>query len=116
LILAASEGYVSAAFILPAYFLADSLFVFFDRPFSEKFVSEQTFKSKQPYALRAIKNSYAPRWIVRTIAGVNMLLLYLAAQNIISPWMALFNFFLAYAMVFTLVWYFAQKNTAHYDI
>ncbi len=114
LILAASSGYSTAAFILPAYFLADSFVVFFNRPFSEKLVSDKDAKPQTPYCLRAIKNSYAPQWIVRTITGINMLLIFLEAQTLISPQMMMFNLVLAYAMVFTLVWYFARKNTVYH--
>lgn len=111
LLYAASGGHGEAAFILPAYFLADSLVTFFNRPFSEKLVKEGKAKYLPPYCLRAIKNSNSPKWVVRTITGINMLLVWLETQILISPQMLVFNLIVAYAMVFTLVWYFARMKS-----
>ena len=111
LLLAASKGYGEAAIIIPAYFLADTLVTFFNRPFSEKLVRNQKAKSLPLYCLRASVKSHSPQWIVRTITGVNMLLVFLEAQIIISPQMTIFNLVIAYAMVFNLVWYFARMTS-----
>ncbi len=110
LLLAAYNGYNEAAFILPAYFLADSLITFFNRPFSEKLEKQPKTKPRQLFCLLAIKKSRAPEWVVRTIAGINMLLVLLEAQVIISPQMSIFNLIIAYAMVITLVWFFARMT------
>lgn len=115
LLLAASEGYIEAAFIIPAYFLADSFITFFDRPFSEKIGKSST--PKKLFALRAVLNSQSPKLVVRLITGINMLLIFLETQILISPKMAIFNLLIAYAMVFNLVWVFARiTNKPAYDI
>lgn len=108
LLIAANQGYSEAAFIIPAYFLADSFITFFNRPFSEKLIKNQKIKSSPLYCLRAIINSNSPKWVVRTITGINMLLIFLEAQILISPQMMIFNLIVSYAMVFVLIWYFAR--------
>ncbi len=108
LLLASSHVYFEAALIIPAYFLADSFITFFNRPFSEKLDREQKPTAQPLYCLRAIRKSKAPQWVIRTITGINMLLIFLEAQILISPQMLIFNLIIAYAMVFTLVWYFAR--------
>ena len=111
LLLAANQGYSEAAFIIPAYFLADTFITFFNRPFSEKLIKNQKTKILPLYCHRAVMNSDSPKWIVRTITGINMLLIFLEAQILISPQMMIFNLIVAYAMVFTLVWYFARMTS-----
>ncbi len=108
LLFAASSGYPEAAIILPAYFLADSAITFFNRPFSEKLEKNKKPKPRPLFCFRAIINSRSPEWITRTIAGINMLLVLLEAQILISPQMSLFNVAMAYAMVFTSIWFFAR--------
>lgn len=115
LLIAASQGYIEAAFIIPAYFLADSLVTFFNRPFSEKI--EKKSVTKTLFALRATANNASPKLVVRLITGINMLLIFLETQILISPRMAIFNLLIAYAMVFNLVWVFARiTNKSAYDI
>ncbi len=106
LLLAASKGYPEAAFILPAYFLADSFVTFFNRPFSEKIAKNAVVKKL--FCLRAVRVSSSPKWVVRMITGINMLLIFLEMQILISPRMTIFNLLIAYAMVFNLVWVFAR--------
>jgi len=108
LLLAASSGYLEAALILPAYFLADSAITFFNRPFSEKLEKNKKPKLRPLFSFRALISSRSPEWITRTIAGINMLLILLEAQILISPQMSLFNLIMAYAMVFTSIWFFAR--------
>ncbi len=111
LLLAASSGYAMVALILPAYFLADSFLIFFNKLFFKKDTSGQKSKYSQPYCLQAIKNSNSTEWIVRVITGVNMLLILLATRTLLYPEMSLFNLFIAYVMVFTLIWIFTRvKN------
>lgn len=115
LILAASKGYSEAAFIIPAYFLADSFVTFFNRPFSEK-ISKKSV-AKKLFSLRAAAKSSSPKLVVRLITGINMLLIFLATQILISPRMTIFNLLIAYAMVFNLVWVFARiANKPTYEI
>ena len=111
LLLAAHNGYLAEALIIPAYFLSDSFITFFNRPFSEKFATQQESKTRPPYCMRAIKNSNSPQWIVRTITGINMFLIFLATQALLYPEMAVFNVTVAYSMTFALVFVFARiKN------
>lgn len=114
LIFTASSGYVAIALILPAYFLADSLVTFFNRKFSEKLVKEKEAKSQPPYCFRAMKNSNSPKWVVRTITGINMLLVWLATQILLNPYMMVIDLIIAYSMVFALIWIFSRiKNKIH---
>ncbi|MEQ1788968.1 MAG: hypothetical protein ABL857_00855 [Rickettsiales bacterium] len=108
LLLAAIEGYGAEILIIPAYFLADSFITFFKRPFSEKFVNQKKENYTPLYCLRAIRNSNSPKWIVRTITGINMLLIFIMTQTFIYPQMVIFNLIVAYAMVFTQIWLFSQ--------
>jgi UDP-N-acetylmuramyl pentapeptide phosphotransferase/UDP-N-acetylglucosamine-1-phosphate transferase len=115
LLLAASKGYPEAAFIIPAYFLADSFVTFFNRPFSEK-ISKKSV-TKKLFSLRAATKNSTPKLVVRLITGINMLLIFLATQILISPRMTIFNLLIAYAMVFNLVWVFARiTNKPTYEI
>jgi UDP-N-acetylmuramyl pentapeptide phosphotransferase/UDP-N-acetylglucosamine-1-phosphate transferase len=107
LLLAAHNGYESAILILPAYFLADSMAGFFSRIFSYK---KSKIKKPDPYCLRAIKASKSPAWIVRLLTGINMLLAFLEAQILINPEMIVFYLVIAYAMVFTLMWFFSRMD------
>ncbi len=85
LILAATSGYFAGAMILPAYI----------------------------FAYRGVKTAHHAtfdmEWICRLIAGINMLLVYLAAGATIYPEMAGFNIVIAYAMSFGLE-FFLSKN------
>lgn len=115
LLLAASQGYNEAALIIPAYFLADSFITFFNRPFSEKI--EKNTTAKKLFSLRAAASSRSPKLVIRLITGINMLLIFLETQILISPRMAIFNLLIAYAMVFNLIWVFARiTNKPAYDI
>lgn len=105
LLLAAHSGYDSAILILPAYFLADSMAGFFN---SISLKQPGKGKTTAPYCLRAIKASKSPEWIIRILAGANMLLVFLETRILIDPEMIIFYLLIAYAMVFTLMWFFSR--------
>ncbi len=87
LLLAASAGYIATAIILPAYLLLY-------RP--DKYRKERKLSVRD--------------WNARLIAGVNMLLIYIAAQTFISPQMQWFDVAVAYSMVVLLEFFPGRKS------
>lgn len=97
LILAASNGYIIASIILPAYFLAETAIMSFRKK------STKNPYGNQPICLYAIKNLGKPERALRLITGINMFLIFIAAQTIIYPEINIFNLTIAYMMVFAII-------------
>lgn len=98
LLLAAMRGHAFAAFILPAYVLADGLLAMLKR------------LPEGRYYRAAAKSGWTPDWVVRSIFGVNLLLVPLAILSELYPAIAGIILTVAYVAVFTLLGFFAHAK------
>ena len=110
--MAVISGYVYAALILPAYYLADSTITVLSRLMQGKRIWEPHHEF---YYQKALKNGRKPETIVRLVASVNMLLIFLARRTVIEPDLSIFYLALAYLSVFMLLGFFAHSHAKQSD-
>ncbi len=97
--------YVYPALILPAYYLTDSTLTLLKRLWR----GEKIWQAhSQHYYQRAVRNGRSHRLVVENILGVNILLICLTVFTLIMPELALFDLFVAYAMVGALMHNFTR--------
>lgn len=107
LILAVMSGYVFAAFILPAYVLADSAISLCQRLGQHKKVWGTAFSH---YYQKAIMRGRSQENVVRYVFGTNLLLILLATLSIIDAELAGLYTAIAYMTVFMLLGFFAHSG------
>jgi len=109
LLLAAKDGYVYAAMILPAYYLADGTITLVRRTWR----GEKPWKAhSEHFYQKAVRNGRSHDGVVRLIIGVNMLLVLCAVTATLEPKVAPVALLTAYAAVFLLLRYFARRKKA----
>ncbi|MGE0755352.1 MAG: hypothetical protein AB7L92_09385 [Alphaproteobacteria bacterium] len=107
---AAATGYVYAALILPAYFVCDHLFAWVRRMWRSKLMQRD---HDEYYYFLAISNGRSPRFVLRSIIGINLLTISLSTHAQIEQELASFHILLAYLSVMLLLGFFAhEKPTA----
>jgi UDP-N-acetylmuramyl pentapeptide phosphotransferase/UDP-N-acetylglucosamine-1-phosphate transferase len=104
LLLAITSGYVYAAAILPAYYLADATITLVYRARKGKRLMVR--HSEYYYQLAVLKGRRHDT-VTRYIFGVNLLLILLAVFSVLNPELALFHLGLAYMAVFMILGFFA---------
>lgn len=107
LFIAARQGYGYSALILPAYFIMDYGLSWLKRTWKSQPMKRS---HSDYYYLLALKNGRRPRFVLRSVMGMNLLAIFLAAHAQIEPALALFHFFLAYLSVFMLLGFFVNRG------
>lgn len=104
LLLLLQDGYGFAAAILPAYFLCDSSITVFRRLWRNKkiFVAHRDY-----YYQRFLNAGKSAALSLRYIAGIHMLLAFLAVFSILQPDIAIFALAMAYFSVLMLLGFFS---------
>lgn len=107
LLLAAMQGYIYAAVILPAYYLGDSTVTLLRRLYQGKKIWQA---HSEHYYQRAVRGGWRHDQVVRYILGCNLLLLLLATLSILNPEVAWVHLAMAYLIVCMLLGFFAHNN------
>ncbi len=107
ILLSIREGYGFAMLCMSAYYLSDSVMSWTKRTWASKPLS--LTHDEHGYQL-AIRNGRSQKFVVRSITGLNILLVFLAVQTIIEPELALFHTLVAYLTVFMLLGFFKKKR------
>lgn len=101
----AKEGYVAAAWILPAYFITDATVTLARRAWR----GEKVWQAHSEHAYqKAVRAGRSHDEVAKLVFGVNIILIFLAALTTIYPEMALFNVLLAYGVCAKLMRVFSQ--------
>ncbi len=105
LLLTAHAGYVAAALILPGYYVADATVTLIKRAWGGQklWVAHSTH-----YYQQAVRKGWKHQVVVRYIAGVNVLLGFLAIYSILNPEWQWLYVALAYMAVFMLMGFFGD--------
>lgn len=107
LIMAARAGYSSAVFLLPVYFVLDYTLSWIRSIWKNKLM----IRGKEEYYYRrAMQNGRSKRFVVRSVTGMSLLAISLAAHAQFEPGLASFNLLLAYLSVFMLLGFFAHDT------
>jgi len=113
LLLAAKSGYVGAAFILPAYYLADSTLTLIQRIGHGKKI---WVAHSEHYYQKAVRRGRRHSTVARYICGVNLLLMLLAVLSVLDRDLEGLYVALAYLAVFLLLGFFAHTGpNPHHD-
>lgn len=107
LLLAVQHGFVYAAIILPAYYLADSTITLGRRIWQKKKI---WVAHSEHYYQQAVRKGHKHSSVVRYIIGINFLLIYLAVASAIESEIAIFHISMAYLSVFMLLGFFAHTK------
>jgi len=107
LLLSARSGFVAAAFIIPGYYLADSTLTILKRLFAGKKIWHA---HSEHYYQQAVRKGWKHPTVVRYIAGVNIMLGFLAIYSALNPELAMLFTALAYMSVFMLMGFFAYDR------
>lgn len=105
----ALSGYVAAAVILPAYYLADSGVTLLKRLSARKKIWQA---HSEHYYQQAVRKGWKHSVVVRYIAGVNVLLGFLAVYSMLDPDMAGLYIALAYMAVFMMMGFFGHSSSS----
>ena len=103
----ALSGYVAAAMMLPAYYIADSSITLLKRLAMRKKIWQA---HSEHYYQRAVRKGWSHPAITVYIAGVNILLGYLAIQTTLFPDLSVVFIALAYMAVFMLLGFFGHEQ------
>lgn len=107
LLIAVRSGYGYAVLIMCAYYVSDSLISWTKRTWRSKPLA---LAHTEHYYQKARLNGRSPVFIVRSVFGVNMLLIFLCVQMILEPDLAVFFVVVGYISVFMLLWFFTHKK------
>lgn len=107
----ALAGYVEAALILPAFYISDATITLFKRLYRGKTLWQA---HSEHYYQKAARKGMKHNVIVRYVAGINVLLGFLAIHCTLSPELSILFVALAYMAVFMLLGFFAHE-TSHKD-
>jgi len=107
LLLTALAGYGIAALILPAYYVADSSITLLRRLYARKKIWQA---HSEHYYQQAVRKGWKHNVVVRAIAGVNMLLGFLAVFSMLYPELDMLFIALAYMSVFMLMGVFGHGS------
>lgn len=114
LLLLALEGYIAAAVIIPAYYVADSSITLVKRLCRKNKIWQA---HSEHYYQRAVRKGWRHNVVARYIAGINVLLGFLAVYSMLTPEWAGMYVALAYMAVFMLMGVFGhgQKHPEHFQ-
>lgn len=110
MIMACREGFAFAAFILPAYFIADSTLTLIRRAMQGKKVWQA---HSEHFYQRAVRSGKSHEAVVRHVFGVNMLLVLLAVYAELTPEIAWLNLLTAYTIVLLLLVAYTRMYRRH---
>lgn len=112
LILACAKGFGFAAFILPAYYLADSSITLLKRTRQGKKIWQA---HSEHYYQQAVRSGKSHDVVVRHVFGINMLLVLLAVYAQLTPEIAWLNLVTAYVIVTALLIAYARMYHRHVE-
>jgi len=112
LLLTALHGYVAAAIILPAYYIADSGITLLKRICARKKIWQA---HSEHYYQQAVRKGWSHSLVVHQVAGVNILLGCLAIYSVLNPELEMLYTALAYMAVFMLMGFFGFGTEAPGD-
>lgn len=101
------SGYGYAAAILPAYIVLDHALSWVRRTWKNKPMRRD---HGEYYYQLALKNGRSDKFVLRSILGISVILMFLASYLEIEHELALFNVLLAYLSVFMLLGFFANDK------
>lgn len=107
LLMLAGSGHWIAALILPGYYVADSSVTLLKRLFTGKKIWQA---HSEHYYQQAARKGWKHNVITRYIAGVNMLLGFLAIYSLLNPELEILYLALAYMAVFMLMGFFGHGS------
>lgn len=107
LLMAAEHGYIAAALIIPGYYLADSSVTLIKRAWQRKKIWQA---HSEHYYQQAVRKGWKHSAVVNYVAGVNILLGFLAVYSALTPDLAVMYIALAYMAVFMLMGYFGYHS------
>lgn len=107
LLLAALSGYAAAALLLPAYYVADATITIARRACR----GEKIWQAhSEHYYQKAVRKGWKHDTVVRLIAGVNVLLGFLAVMSMLNKELSILYVALGYMAVFMLMGFFAHDR------
>lgn len=107
LIMAAEYGYGAAAVIIPGYYLADASVTLVKRACQRKKIWQA---HSEHYYQQAVRKGWKHSAVTNYVAGVNILLGFLAIYSVLSPDLAVMYVALAYMAVFMLMGFFGYHS------
>lgn len=107
LLLLIIQGHLFAALILPAYYFSDSTITLLKRVYRKQPIWRS---HSEHYYQRAARKGWSHSVIVRYIAGLNILLGFLAVYSIIEPSLNILFLALAYMATFMTMGFFAYES------
>lgn len=103
----ARAGYLAAAIILPAYYIADASITLFKRIIRKQKIWEA---HSEHYYQRAVRKGWSHQSVTIYIAGINILTGYIAIQSMLYPDLSMVFIALAYMAVFMLLGFFGYEK------
>lgn len=107
LLLTALSGYGVAAIILPGYYVADATITLLKRLYRREKIWQA---HSTHYYQQAVRRGWKHNVVVRYVAGVNILLGFLAIYSMLSPDLDMLFVALAYMAVFMLMGFFGHHH------
>ena len=109
---AVHEGYGLSLLIIPAYFMSDHALSWVRRTWKNQ---PMVRDHNEYYYMLAQDNGRRPRFVLRSIIGINIIMVFLTSHAQIEPDLVAFHLLLAYISVFMLLGVFAHEKAEKTD-